>query len=236
MWWFRQGLCALPAFLVVWSSCTFIVSYLIAIFRGDVDIVFPYISDTGATPPESCVFGLMTFITSFAASATIYTRYKFVQRLAELMRSVSPRLNEAALVIGILSCFGMCVVATFQETTVANAHRAGALLFFVSGVVYMILQCIISYRTSPHGSSVTLCRVRVSITIIAGLAFLLTFIFFFFVGQPSLHHDHEEKNYIFHLISAICEWITAFSFIFFFFTYIDEFKLFTIRVLTVDAE
>lgn len=130
------------------------------------------------------------------------------------MRSASPRLNEAALVIGILSCFGMCVVATFQvsvspcwhkntpslentsnafaflftyfffsplfqETTVANAHRAGALLFFVSGVVYMILQCIISCRTSPHGSSVTLCRVRVSITIIAGLAFLLSILLFY---------------------------------------------------------
>lgn len=43
MLWFRQGLCVLPAFLVVWSSCTFIVSYLIAILRRDVDVVFPYI-------------------------------------------------------------------------------------------------------------------------------------------------------------------------------------------------
>lgn len=54
----------------------------------------------------------------------------------------------------------------------ANVHRAGALLFFVSGVVYMILQCVISYYTSPYGASVTLCRVRVSFTVIAVLAFL----------------------------------------------------------------
>lgn len=43
MWWFQQGLCFLPVFLVVWSSSTFIVSYLIALFRHDVDVIFPYI-------------------------------------------------------------------------------------------------------------------------------------------------------------------------------------------------
>lgn len=43
MYWFMQGLCSLPAFLVIWSSCTFIIPYLIAIFRRDVDVLFPYI-------------------------------------------------------------------------------------------------------------------------------------------------------------------------------------------------
>lgn len=59
----------------------------------------------------------------FAASATIYARYKFVQKLAELMRPVSPQLNEAALVIGMLSCFGMCVVATFQVSVRTCWHK-----------------------------------------------------------------------------------------------------------------
>lgn len=52
----------------------------------------------------------------FAASTTIYGRYKFVQKLAELMRLKCPCLNTVALVFGMLSCFGMCVVATFQVT------------------------------------------------------------------------------------------------------------------------
>ena len=43
MFWFTQGLCFLPVFLVIWSSSTFIVSYIIALFRRDVDIIFPYI-------------------------------------------------------------------------------------------------------------------------------------------------------------------------------------------------
>lgn len=133
-----------------------------------------------------------------------------MQKLAELMRLACPRLNKAAFVIGMLSCLGMCVVATFQvsvhtcwrwnspslkntsnavayshffcafqETAVANVHRAGALLFFISGVVYMILQCIISCYTSPFGASVTLCRVRVGITVIASLAFLPSILSFY---------------------------------------------------------
>lgn len=66
---------------------------------------------TLSIPPSSCD---SHFGRRFAASATIYGRYKFVQKLAQLMRVSCPRLNTAALVIGMLSCFGMCVVATFQ--------------------------------------------------------------------------------------------------------------------------
>lgn len=43
MFWFKQGLCFLPAFLVIWSSGTFVISYIIAIYRRDVDVIFPYI-------------------------------------------------------------------------------------------------------------------------------------------------------------------------------------------------
>lgn len=49
-----------------------------------------------------------------AGAATIYARYKFVQKLGEATQLVSPRLNKAALAVGMLSCLGMCVVATFQ--------------------------------------------------------------------------------------------------------------------------
>ncbi|KAM3587372.1 uncharacterized protein V6R79_003458 [Siganus canaliculatus] len=232
MFGFRRGLGFLPAFLVIWSSCTFVVSYLIAIFKGHVDAVFPYISDTGTNPPESCIFGLMTFVTACAGAATIYSRYKYVEKLSEGTTAASPRLNTAALVLGILSCLGMCVVATFQETTVQPVHDVGALLFFVSGVVYIVLQTLISFQDFPCGSSVSVCRVRAAFAIIATLAFFPTAICAFFVKQTTLHRDSDDKDYYFHLASAACEWVVAFSFIFFFTTYIDDFKLFTLQVRT----
>lgn len=236
MFWFMQGLCALPAFLVVWSSSTFIISYLIALFRHDVDVIFPYISDTGANPPESCIFGLMTFISACAGIATIYARYKFVDKLNEDTRVVNPCLNKAALWLGMISCLGMCIVATFQETTVTIVHDIGAVLFFLSGILYIIFQSVISFQAYPFGSSVTVCRARALIASIAALAFFPTVICAFFVKQTELHRHKEDQDYPFHVASAVCEWVVAFGFICFFLTYIHDFKLFTLKVRTEYAE
>ncbi|XP_029017085.1 DNA damage-regulated autophagy modulator protein 1 [Betta splendens] len=235
MFWFQQGLCFLPAFLVISSSCTFIVPYLIAIFRRDVDVVFPYISDAGARPPESCVFGLLTFVSACAATVTIYSRYKFVEQLKQLTR-LSPRLNECGLWFGMLSCLGMCMVATFQETAVTIVHDIGALIFFVSGVIYTILQTVISYQAYPYGSSLSVCRARLAVCIIAALAFIPTVACAQFVKQTVLHRHTRDKDYVLHLISAVFEWINAFSFVCFFLTYIDDFKVFTLQVNVEFAE
>lgn len=137
----------------------------------------------------------------FPGAATVYARYKFVEKLSEERGGASPFLNTAALVVGTVSCLGMCIVATFQvrvrmwstfwstwrsfsamlngmfsscwfqETTVPVVHDVGALLFFVSGVIYTILQSIISYRACPSGSSINLCRARLSLAIIGTMAF-----------------------------------------------------------------
>ncbi|XP_037316208.1 DNA damage-regulated autophagy modulator protein 1 [Pungitius pungitius] len=230
MFWFQQGLCFLPAFLVVWSSATFIVSYLIALFRHDVDVIFPYISDTGANPPESCIFGLMTFVSACAGTLTVYARYKLVEKLGGDSVAVDACLNKTALVLGMSSCLGMCVVATFQETTVTEVHDAGALLFFVPGVSYTALQSVLSYRARLAGSSAAVCRARSGIAALAAVALFPTVICAFFVTQTTLHRDAGDEDYPFHVASAVCEWIVAFSFICFFLTYIDEFKLFTLRV------
>ncbi|KAI4888473.1 hypothetical protein NFI96_015930 [Prochilodus magdalenae] len=230
MLWFLEGLCIWPTFLVIWSSSTFIVNYLIALLRRDVDVVFPYISDTGASPPESCIFGLMSTITAFAGFATMFARYKYVQKLNEKTGGVKPALNKAALFFATTSCVGMCFVATFQETAVTRVHDVGALVFFVSGVVYIILQTIISYQLYPFGTSKGVCHIR---ALFAGVAFLAAFptiICAFIVKSTKLHWNPEDKDYTLHLASAVSEWIVAFSFVFFFFTYIREFKQFSLKV------
>lgn len=47
-------------------------------------------------------------------TATIYARYKYVEKLSEQNSLVKPSLNKATLWLGIIACFGMCIVATFQ--------------------------------------------------------------------------------------------------------------------------
>ncbi|XP_021419481.1 DNA damage-regulated autophagy modulator protein 1 isoform X2 [Oncorhynchus mykiss] len=201
MFWFMdmKGMCFLPVFLVIWSSSTFIVSYIIALFEHDLGFILPYISEIGAEPPESCIFGLMTVITACAGMATMYARYKFVEKLNETAGGVPPALNQAAFWIGMLSCLGMCFVATFQS--------------------------IISYKAFPYGCSLALCRVRTGMATMAFLAVPPTII-------CALLHRTEDKDNVFHLVSAVSEWIVVFSFIFFFFTYIHDFKKFTLKLRT----
>ncbi|XP_043093072.1 DNA damage-regulated autophagy modulator protein 1 [Puntigrus tetrazona] len=230
MFWFMQGTCFLPTFLVIWSSSTFIISYIIALFQRDVDVILPYISDTGATPPESCVFGFMSTITAFAAFATMYAEYKFVGRVHERTGSVSPRLNKVSFGFGVVSCIGMCLVATFQETTVMPVHDLGALLFFVSGVIYTFLQSVISYRGLPYECPKSVCCFRVFFSGLAAIAVIPTIACAIPVGTSKLHWDTSDKDYSLHIASVTCEWITTFSFVFFFLTYIREFQQFKLKM------
>jgi len=65
----------LPVFLVIWTYLTFTISYIIAVSRGDVDAGFPYISDTGARRPESCIFGQMLNISAVAGERNCLAKY-----------------------------------------------------------------------------------------------------------------------------------------------------------------
>ncbi|KAI1882111.1 hypothetical protein AGOR_G00247320 [Albula goreensis] len=232
MFWFMEGMCFLPVFLVIWSSSTFIISYIIALLKHDVDALFPYISDTGATPPESGIFGVMTAITAFTSIITMFAHYKYVQKLQEGAPIAPSKLNGIALWCGLLSCLGMCVVGTFQVTLVTYVHDAGALLFFICGVTYIVLQSCLSYRMHPYGSSMAVCHTRAVISSIAVLASIPMIICGMY-GTTRLHWDTHDKAFVLHLISAVCEWTVTFGFVMFFLSYIQEFKRFK---LTMTAE
>ncbi|XP_052670165.1 DNA damage-regulated autophagy modulator protein 2 isoform X2 [Harpia harpyja] len=114
MWWFQQGLSFLPVALVVWSAASFVFSYITAIVLHHVDPLVPYISDTGTIPPERCLFGIMLNISSFLGMATMYVRYKQVYALNP-EKSKIIKLNKIGLTLGLMSCFGLCIIANFQS-------------------------------------------------------------------------------------------------------------------------
>lgn len=43
MWWFQQGLCFLPAALVIWTAASFGLAYITAVVLNHVDPLLPYI-------------------------------------------------------------------------------------------------------------------------------------------------------------------------------------------------
>ncbi|XP_067855345.1 DNA damage-regulated autophagy modulator protein 1 isoform X2 [Heptranchias perlo] len=192
MWWFMIGTSYLPIVLVIWSCAAFVISFSIAVLTRHVDPLVPFISDTGTLPPERCIFGLMINISAFLGVVAMYVRYKLLKTLNKRKPSINPQLNIAALACGALGCFGMCIVANFQETALAPVHDVGALLSFVMGTVYLVLQTCISFKMMPY--------------------------------------YHSRLGYGYHAASAVCEWLVAFSFNFFFLTYIRDFQGFTINV------
>ncbi|CAG2054225.1 unnamed protein product [Timema podura] len=54
----------LPISVFVLIPTTFVITYTCAVLLGHVEPGFPYISDTGALPPESCVFSQLLGIAS----------------------------------------------------------------------------------------------------------------------------------------------------------------------------
>uniref|UniRef100_A0A2I3GPG8 DNA damage regulated autophagy modulator 1 n=1 Tax=Nomascus leucogenys TaxID=61853 RepID=A0A2I3GPG8_NOMLE len=114
---FLKGMAFLPFLLVTWSSAAFIISYVVAVLSRHVNPFLPYISDTGATPPESGIFGFMITFSAFLGAATIYTRYKIIEKQNQTCYFSTPVFNLVSLVLGLVGCFGMGIVASFQSIT-----------------------------------------------------------------------------------------------------------------------
>ncbi|XP_048879871.1 DNA damage-regulated autophagy modulator protein 2-like [Brienomyrus brachyistius] len=237
MWWFQQGMCALPTALVLWTSATFIFAYITAVVLNHVDPLVPYISDTGTVAPERCVFGIMLDISSFLGIATIYVRYKQVQALVDQEESTLHILNQVGLVLGWLSSFGMCVVANFQKTTLFSMHLVGAVLTFGIGALYILVQTLLSYRMQPrlHGKGIFWVRLVVGIWTITSIISMFVSSVIMYSSLPGvnvekkLHWIPGETGYTPHIVSTISEWSLAFSFISFFLTYIRDFQKITLR-------
>ncbi|XP_034623478.1 DNA damage-regulated autophagy modulator protein 2 [Trachemys scripta elegans] len=231
MWWFQQGLCFLPSALVVWSAASFIFSYVTAVLLRHIDPLVPYISDTGTIPPERCLFGIMLNISTFLGIATVYVRYKQVYALSPGEPKIA-RLNKAGFTLGIISCFGLCIIANFQKYTLFYMHVVGACLTFGIGAIYILVQTILSYTMQPK-----LFWIRVIVLLWCGSSIASMFVssVLLYSGLygtdlvQKLHWNPQEKGYIVHIISTISEWSLAFSFLSFFLTYIRDFQKISLR-------
>lgn len=59
-----------------------------------------------------------------------------------------------------------------------TVHDIGALLFFLTGVLYILLQSAISYHAFPYGSSLAVCRARLAVAVLASLAIFPSILFY----------------------------------------------------------
>ncbi|XP_033751848.1 DNA damage-regulated autophagy modulator protein 2-like isoform X2 [Pecten maximus] len=230
-----SGLGYLPIALVLVSCGTFIGSYVIAVLKKDIAAYFPYISDTGTKPPESCIFGQFLNIAATIAFCTMYIRYKLVESLTGHEDGRLRRLNKAGLVLGILSSLGLSIVANFQETVVEPVHLTGASLVLGCGVLYEFLQTFLTYHMYPEFNGQFIARVRLVLSVISAVSMVTAFTSagisrYQTDTKDKLHWKPSEKGFDAHIVSTISEWITAVLFLFFFFTYVRDFQKVRVEV------
>ncbi|XP_035828749.1 DNA damage-regulated autophagy modulator protein 1 [Aplysia californica] len=235
----------LPISLVLVAAVAVVVSYAIAVANGDVRAAFPYISDTGSERPESGIFGQLLNVAACLAFCTMYVRYKAVAAIAAQHGEDRwlRRMNTGSMYVGLVSAFGVSMVANFQEgTSVEIVHIVGAFMTFAMGLVYCFLQTALSYHLFPACNGRLICRVRLAITLISLASLIITIVAAGFALHKWDSTEHPDKSkfkwapsdpgYSAHVVSTAGEWVTAMTFLFFFFTYVREFNKFDLEVHT----
>lgn len=223
-------------FVVLMASCTllsFILGYAISVSLDKVHYLFPYISDTGTTQPASSYFGLFLNMASVFSAIVMYYRHGFLEKQNFLSTVRLHVLNDLSLLCGIISAFGIMVVANFQELSVLQLHLLGAFLTFVCGILYCWAQTYLSYviiRERPSASLYTVIF-RGILSFIATIGFLFTVIGAYVASNQAetrgiiLDWTSEKKGYSAHLVSTFSEWIMGISFVIYFLTYFKEFRI-----------
>ncbi|KAL8561934.1 hypothetical protein ACOMHN_001260 [Nucella lapillus] len=233
----------LPVALVLVAASAFCFSYIIAVVRDDVAAAFPYISDAGADVPESCVFSLLLNIASFLSFSTMYLRFKAVEALVGNEDRWLWRMNRVTMGLGFLSSFGCILVANFQEGTVVEAvHVTGAAFTFFGGMIYCFLQTAMSYHMCPMYNGLYICRARLTIALVSLVCLVVTIISaaialkdwksIDIADKDKFKWSPDQPGYPAHVVSTVGEWLTAITFLSFFFTYVREFHKFNLEVNT----
>ncbi|KAI6216031.1 hypothetical protein M3Y94_00455600 [Aphelenchoides besseyi] len=217
----RLGAGHLPVIFTIIFTFMLGTTYCFAVWRGDVDPVFPYISASGDHRPESCMFSMFLNICAFLSVLIINLRYHLISELNRDSNQLLKRLNTYGLYLGTIAAFGMFVVANFQETAVIRIHLFGAFVCFGGGCLYMIGQTWISHLMYPLFAGRRIAYIRSAISAVSILAFFTALIFGILAAnrfhkshpdeptpRPWNHRKHQE-GYELHCISAIAEWTLA---------------------------
>lgn len=234
----------LPVVLGFFALVAFVTSYAIAVHENDVNALWPYISDAGARPPQSCIFGQFLNISAVIAFVAMYIHYKHVTEFNITALPLIQKLNYWSLWIGALSCLGLSVVANFQVVNSLPVHMIGALMIFGLGMVYCWIQAVISHKMRHQAMSSALsCYTRFALSFLVTVFFIITLV----AGNVSVaeynknaingtKHTYDrrwkesDKGYQAHLASTFSEWLMSICFLLYFLTFFREFRKIIVHI------
>ncbi|XP_070621927.1 transmembrane protein 150A [Erythrolamprus reginae] len=166
----------------------------------------PLISKCGTYPPESCLFSLIGNVGAFLVAIVCFLRYG--QLLEQRQAS---GVNTAALVTGCTNAAGLVVVGNFQVDYAKSLHYIGAGVAFPAGLLFVCLQCFLSYHTATSALDSWMAHLRVLLSAVAFVSLVLSGIFFI----------HE--SFLLQHLAAICEWVFVIDILVFYGTFSYEF-------------
>ncbi|XP_061639481.1 DNA damage-regulated autophagy modulator protein 2b isoform X1 [Phyllopteryx taeniolatus] len=127
--------------------------------------------------------------------------------------------------------------ACAQKTTLFRVHLLGAVLTLGVGAVYILAQTLLSHRMQPRVHSRRVFHVRLALALwtLASIVGMFVSSVVMYSSLPGvdvarkLHWTPGETGYTAHIVSTLCEWSLAFSFISFFLTFIRDFQKIKLR-------
>ncbi|KAJ7305321.1 hypothetical protein JRQ81_011240 [Phrynocephalus forsythii] len=132
----------------------------------------PLISKCGTYPPESCLFSLIGNVGAFMVVVICFLRYG---QLIE--HSHSSWVNTTALITGCTNAAGLVVVGNFQVDYAKSLHYVGAGVAFPAGLLFVCLQCALSYHVAASALDFWMAHLRVFLTAVALISLVLSILF-----------------------------------------------------------
>ncbi|XP_063678242.1 DNA damage-regulated autophagy modulator protein 2-like isoform X6 [Bolinopsis microptera] len=234
----------LPFLLTLLIGGGIVMCYCMAVAYGHVEAAFPYISDTGTFPPESCVFTLFLNCAAVVLLAIFTLKYLHVVQYNRQCSSAVTRINTAALVIGYVAAFGIMVVGAFQETNVLAVHVLGAMMAFIGGTVYMFLIASLGFRRDVNFGvdERGYAKARLFMAFLSAISFIIMIITtkeaFELWYSEHLNDDRKpqlwnknDKGYNIHLVATAFEWVMALDLLAFLMTFSQELHIIQLQVV-----
>ncbi|XP_030227435.1 transmembrane protein 150A [Gadus morhua] len=166
----------------------------------------PLISKCGSFPPESCLFSLIGNVGAFMVIMVCLLRYAQV-----IEHSHHCLLNTSALVSGCTNAVGLVMVGNFQVDHAKSLHYVGAGVAFPAGLLFVCLQCVLTYRVAVTALDYWMAHCRVALAIAAMVSLVLSGAFF------------VHESFVLQHAAAICEWVFTVDILVFYGTFTYEF-------------
>ncbi|XP_077417892.1 transmembrane protein 150Aa isoform X2 [Vanacampus margaritifer] len=132
----------------------------------------PLISKCGSFPPESCLFSLIGNVGAFMVVMVCLLRYAQV-----IEHSHSCWVNTSALVSGCTNAVGLVMVGNFQVVNAKSLHYVGAGVAFPAGLLFVCLQCVLTYRVAVTALDFWMAHLRVALALGAMVSLVLSILF-----------------------------------------------------------